>query len=71
MFIVIQFETTFFSFHPFRSYFPLSIPSLFVLLFFSTSKKELPLVAFFCQEKIQQYFTRLSIAIGARGAVAN
>jgi len=41
------------------------------LLFFSKAKKELPLVAFFCQEKIQQYFTRLSIAIGARGAVVS
>jgi hypothetical protein len=41
---------------------------LFVLLFFSKAKKELPLVAFFRQEKIQQSFTRLSISIGARGA---
>jgi hypothetical protein len=44
---------------------------LFVLLFFSKSKKELPLVAFFRQEKIQQSFTRLSISIGARGAVVS
>jgi hypothetical protein len=41
---------------------------LFVLLFFSKAKKELSLVAFFCQEKIQQSFTRLSTTIGARGA---
>jgi len=49
----------------------LKIPSLFVLLFFSKAKKELPLVAFFYQEKIQQSFTRLSIPIGARGAVVS
>jgi hypothetical protein len=35
------------------------------LLLFSKAKKELPLVAFFCQEKIQQSCKRLSTAIGA------
>ncbi len=66
-YILGNIKTTFFSIS--RSHFPLSIPSLFVMLFFSKSKKELPLVAFFCQEKIQQSFTRLSITIGASGAV--
>jgi hypothetical protein len=32
---------------------------------FSKAKKELPLVAFFCQEKLQQSCKRLSTAIGA------
>jgi hypothetical protein len=44
---------------------------LFALLFFSKAKKELPLVAFFRQEKIQQSFTSLSIAIAARVAVVS
>jgi len=43
-----------------------SVPSFFVLLFFSKAKKELPLVAFFYQEKTQQSYKRLSAAIGAK-----
>jgi hypothetical protein len=39
------------------------------LLLFSKSKKELPLVAFFCQEKMQQSCKRLSTAIGAISVV--
>jgi hypothetical protein len=39
---------------------------LFCLVFFSRAQKELPPVAFFCQEKIQQSCKRLSTTIWAR-----
>jgi hypothetical protein len=39
------------------------------LLLFSKAKKELPLVAFFCQEKMQQSCKRLSTTIGAISVV--
>jgi hypothetical protein len=38
---------------------------LFCLVVFFWAKKELPLVAFFCPEKIQQSFKRLSTSIRA------
>jgi len=41
------------------------------LLRFSKAKKELPLVAFFYQEKLQQSCKRLSTTIGARNPKNN
>jgi hypothetical protein len=43
----------------------LYVSSFFLKLFFSKSKKELPLVALFSQEKIQFYKKRLSTSITA------
>jgi len=57
--------------HNFQQLIPLSIPSLFAIAVFSKLLQELPLVALNQQEKISYSCTRLSIAIGARGAVVS
>jgi hypothetical protein len=41
------------------------------LLRFSKAKKELPLVTFFCQEKLQQSCKRISTTIGAKNPANN
>jgi len=45
----------------FRSYFQLSIASFYKKISFSKTKKELPLVAFFHQEKLYFFNKKLSI----------